>query len=320
MTDHMVRIGIVDYPEALQSCVYGLKEMFMLANHVCEQHDIEQRLYTKLLKVDEIVRLVGEEKSDTEKPPYSTIIFPPAINAEGFYLSPDQKLQDWILKHHARGTTICSVCAGAYILASTGLLNKRVATTHWSLASHFSQEYPDVLLDIEKILINDGDIITAGGLMSWMDLGLELVAQLTHPNVMRQVGKYLVIDTGRREQRYYQSFSPKWDHGEMRILKAQHYMQAHFNEPITIAELSDLSFLSERTFLRRFIKATGIKPTQYLQKLRIQKACDLMETTTNTFDVISRKVGYEDTSSFRKVFVKIIGLTPRDFRSRFSSG
>ena len=153
--------------------------------------------------------------------------------------------------------------------------------------------------------------------MSWVDLGLELVAQFMHPSVMRQLGKYMVVDTGLREQRYYQSFSPVLDHGNKAILKTQHYIHKHFNQVITIETLCSLCFLSERTFLRHFVKATEFKPTQYIQQLRIKKACELIESTSDTFETIAAAVGYEDSSAFRKTFVKIIGLTPRDFKQRF---
>ena len=154
--------------------------------------------------------------------------------------------------------------------------------------------------------------------MSWLDLGLELVAQFTHPSIMRQLGKTLIVDTGSREQKYYQSFVPKLDHGNKAILKVQHYVQTHFAGAISISQLAELACLSERTFLRHFVQATGIKPTEYLQRLRIQKACDYIETSTSTFDTISMDVGYEDNSAFRKTFRKITGLTPSEFKKRFA--
>ncbi|MGK7877670.1 MAG: hypothetical protein AB4426_31525 [Xenococcaceae cyanobacterium] len=124
-----------------------------------------------------------------------------------------------------------------FVLAATGLLQKRRATTHWDLVEQFKERYPETYLEINQLLINDGDIITAGGLMSWIDLGLELVAQFTHPKIMRQLGKYMIVDTGRREQRYYQSFIPKLDDGDAAIIKVQHYIQTHLDEPLPVSVL-----------------------------------------------------------------------------------
>ncbi|MBF0406244.1 MAG: helix-turn-helix domain-containing protein [Candidatus Riflebacteria bacterium] len=318
MTDQnqIIKIAAVNYPGALQSAVYGFQEMFSLANNLCKEQKIKQRFSLDVLRVDDIIRIPEKYNCTTGKSPYKAIILPPSIGSS-FCSNPDQQLKDWLLLHHSSGAVICSVCAGAFILASTGLLQKRPATTHWGLASQFSQKFPEVITDCEKLLINDGDLITTGGLMAWVNLGMELIAQFSSSSVMRQLGKLLLIDSGPREQRYYQIFSPKLDHGSKDILKAQHFMQSNFSTPISVTMLSDLCCLSVRTFLRRFTRSTGLTPIQYLQKLRVQKACDLMETADFSFDEISQKVGYEDCSAFRKVFVKIIGLTMKDYKKRF---
>lgn len=155
--------------------------------------------------------------------------------------------------------------------------------------------------------------------MAWMDLGLELVAEFSNASIMRELGKLMVVDTGQREQRFYKSFVPPLNHGDQDILRAQHFLQSNYATAITIVDLASLGCLGERTFLRRFTKATGDKPTHYLQKLRIQKACEQLESTRDTIEHIAYGVGYEDTSAFRKTFIKIMGLTPKGFRSRFGN-
>ena len=162
-----------------------------------------------------------------------------------------------------------------------------------------------------------GDIISAGGLMSWIDLGLEIVAQFTKPHIMRSLGKFLIVDTGKREQRYYGSFTPPFNHGNEAIINVQHYLQANFSQPMSISKLAAIAIMSERTFLRHFTRATSQKPMQYIQRLRVQKACDLLESTTQSFEQISASVGYDDVNSFRKVFIKVIGLSPSAFKARF---
>lgn len=308
MENRILSIGIITYPDCMASAVFGLMELFDLANDGCRQNGIRNTFETHRLAVDAL---------DASHHPAAVqvVIVPPSIVGDYCY-HPDASLIDWLRNYHSQGGTLCSVCAGAFILAETGLLHHRPATTNWVLADDLSSRYPAVDVDTNKILINDGDIITAGGLMSWVDLGLELVAQHAGAGVMRQVGKIMVVDTGQREQRYYQSFSPKLDHGDHEILKAQHHV--HYPKPITVSSLAETCALGERTFLRRFSKATGIKPVQYLQRVRIQKACDLLETTNLTVDIIAHQVGYEDPSAFRKTFRKIMGLTPREFKRRFA--
>ena len=311
MTISTIRIGILDYPGVMRSALHGLEEMFLLANDVSAQSASDLRFAVSVYEMSALSPAAGNKGDKLQ-----VILVPPSI-ARDYGLLPNALLRRWILDHHAQGTIICSACAGAFILADAGLLHERQATTHWKLAPEFARAFPDVLLQTDKILINDGDVITAAGIMSWVDLGLEIVAQFMGAKVMRQLGKNLVVDTGLREQRYYETFSPRLDHGDPAVLKAQHYVQKNFMKPVATAELSALSHLTGRTFLRRFTKATGLKPRQYIQRLRIQKACDLIEQTNATVDTIALKVGYEDSSAFRRMFARTVGLSPRDFRARF---
>ena len=304
-------IAILSYPGCMLSAVQGLNEMLFLTNDLCEKNNLPQRFIVDINDLDDI-----KKSSCKSSKIYKILIIPPNIEG-GFYLNPDQILIDWIKKQHANGCIMSSICAGAFILAACGLLEQRKVTTHWKLKEEFLKTFPNSQLDIRKILINDGDVITAGGLMSWLDLGLELVAQFINTTTMRQLGKLLVVDTGLREQRYYQSFLPKYDHGDSKILSIQHYIQANYKKTITISVLAEQCFISERTFLRHFVRATGLKPLQYLQRVRIQKSCELLETTKDTVEIIASEVGYEDTSAFRKVFLRTVGLTPMSFRRRF---
>lgn len=312
MTDSQVHIGIVHYPGALLSAVQGLAEQFYLANMICKEHALGEVFKTHMCDSTQL-----DEVADSEINPLRVIILPPCLD-DSYYLAPQEGLLRWLKQQHNNGAIICSVCAGAFVLAETGLLKGRKVTTHWALAEEFSKRFPDVNVDSNKLLINDMDIIAAGGLMSWVDLGLELVAQFTNSQIMRQLGKFLIVDTSPREQRYYQTFTPKLDHGDEAIVKVQHALQCGFDKTIVIKHLAEISHLTERTFLRRFVKATGYKPTQYLQHLRVQKACELIESNAGSFEKIATEVGYEDISAFRKTFIKITGQTPKEFKRRFA--
>jgi transcriptional regulator GlxA family with amidase domain len=305
-----MKLAIIDYPGALKSAVYGLSEMFALANRLCAEQDLAFKFETEIIKLSPSAEIEQYQKR------YAAIILPPSID-NVFYLDPSPAIKDWLVKKHKQGSMLCSACAGAFIIAATGLLDKREATTHWGLVSEFKQLHPAVRLNANKIMVNDQDVITAGGMLSWLDLGMELVAQFTSPGIMRQLGKLLVIDTGAREQRYYQQFSPRLTHGDELILRAQQKLQADYAQPIKIAELAEFCCLTNRTFLRRFFRATGLNPNEYLQRLRIQKACDLLESVSDSFEVVANKVGYDDINACRKIFVRIVGLSPREFRKRF---
>ncbi len=303
-----IKIAIIEYPGSLKSAIYGFVDLFNTANLLCKQHGTKFYFETEILDSESITK-----KSDTE---YKVAVLPPGINPDA-YLNPSEELIDWLANKYNHGAILCSACAGAFIIASTGLLENREATTHWSLVNLFRERFENINLHPEKIIVRDGDIITAGGVMAWLDLGFELVEQFTKPEIMRQLGKVLVVDTGYREQCYYQQFTPNLNHGDKVITGVQRRFQSEFGQQIKISDLAKDCCLTERTFLRRFTKATGVTPSEYLQRLRVQKACDLLEESTTTFEHITHKVGYEDVSAFRKVFIKIMGLTPREFKKRF---
>jgi transcriptional regulator GlxA family with amidase domain len=302
-----MKIAIINYPYSLRSAVFGLREVFVLANELCKEQSIEP-FGIDIIEISDLL-----SNNNTQ---YSVIFLPPSVNSK-FYLTPSDTLLKWLRNRHHQGSMLCSACAGAFIIAATGLLQHKEITTHWNLANSFHEHYPLISVNPEKMLIHDGNIMTAGGMMAWLDLALEVIAQLRSPAIMRQLGKLLVVDTGQREQRYYQQFSPTLNHSDKVILTIQKTIHAQFHQVLKITELASLSHVTERTFLRRFIKATGIKPSEYIQRLRMQKACDLLENTVASFEVIANQVGYEDVSACRKAFVRIIGLTPRNFRQRF---
>lgn len=307
-----MNVAILALPGSLTSAVYGLEEMLLMANTLVLKEESLPLSSTPFA----VTRLPLAEISLDDT--YQLVIIPPSIDTD-FYFNVAPELRIWLQRQHAQGAIVCSACAGAFVLAASGLLDGRKVTTHWGLVDAFQTQYPQLELDIDKIMVNEGDIITAAGMMSWLDLGLELVAQFCHVKVMRQLGKHLVIDTGNREQRYYQQFLPRRDHGDQAILGLQNRLQTGYGQPISIAALAQQLCMGERTFLRRFVKATGLKPNEYLQKLRIQKACDLLENGSLSFETIAHQVGYEDVSACRKAFTRIMGLSPSAFRQRFSS-
>lgn len=298
-----MNIAIINYPHALQSAVFGLYELFEMANAQCQP---TTPFNCNMLTLDQL-----DHSQD-----YQVVILPPSLQ-DDFYLNPSDDLLVWLRHQHAQQATLCSVCSGAFILAKAGVLEGQQTTTHWALADEFHSRFAHIPLDTQQILINQGNIITAGGVMSWLDLGLELVAQHAGLSVMAQLGKNLVIDTGHRSQKYYQQFIPKRNHGDQAIIPAQLYLDEHFCEKIKVPMLASLCHMSERSLLRRFTQATGFKPSEYIQRLRIQKACEQLEQTQKSFETIALEVGYEDSSACRKIFVRILTLTPKQFRQRF---
>jgi transcriptional regulator GlxA family with amidase domain len=305
----MTRIAIASHPNAQMAAVFGLRDLLKSANLYVDATTKQ----TQPLQV-EVVDSFDLEDSPT----FDVIILPPCLDGA---LEPNAlpHLICWIDRQHAKGALTCSVCVGAFLLAEAGLLEGRSATTHWGLEDQFKARFPEVRLQTDRLIIDDGDIITAGGLMAWTDLGLRLIARFLSPPIMQQTAKLFLIDPGHRDQSYYHLFSPKLTHGDTQILKAQRWVQTQFATAIGIPDIAAAAGMESRTFHRRFRNATGHTPSDYLQRLRIQKACELLETSATTIDHIAGNVGYLDVPSFGKLFKKTIGLSPGEYRKRFTA-
>jgi transcriptional regulator GlxA family with amidase domain len=210
------------------------------------------------------------------------------------------------------------VCGGVFLLAETGLLAGRQATTHWALAEHFTARFPSVLMESDQMVIDYGDVVTAGGVLAWADLGLRLTERFLGPSVMLETARYMLMDPPRREQRYYSDFNPRTKHGDAAILKAQHWLWTQRESSVSVADIAVYTCLQPRTLLRRFTKATGMTPSEYQQRLRVTRARELLEFSQRSIDDIAASVGYDDAGRFRRMFQKIMGLTPSEYRRRFS--
>ncbi|MBE1281750.1 MAG: helix-turn-helix domain-containing protein [Rhodobacteraceae bacterium] len=299
----MTRIGIASHSHAQQAAVLGLKDLLDFAGSC---------LANSPLNVDIVTSYAPDDRRS-----FDVVILPPSL--KGRLSGRDlQAVSSWIKRQHASGALVCSICAGAFPLAEAGLLDGRSATTHWGLAGAFAHQFPEVRLEAEKIIVDEGDIITAGGLMAWTDLGLRLIARFCGLAVMQETARMFLIDPGEREQSYYNLFSPNLTHGDAPVVKAQHWVQANYQTAVTVPQMAAAAGQEERTFLRRFQAATGFNPSEYLQQLRVAKAREHLELTSQSIETIAAEVGYLDTSSFRKLFSRIVGLSPREYRKRFA--
>lgn len=319
-------IGLLLYPGVRTAAVYGVVDLFDAACAIARQEDpASVGLRVSQWKIAEAggIECVADTHAAAPHKPVAIVALPGLGDLPSHAVSAP--FAAWLRQRHDEGAMLCSVCAGAFLLAETGLLAGRLVTTHWSFAPALSQRFPDIRIDTDKMIIDDGDIITAGGVMAWTDLGLKLVDKLLGPAVMLETARFLLVDPPGREQRYYSEFTPNLRHGDEAVLKVQRWLQAQEKEegdlqPVPLAAMAERAGLEERTFLRRFHKATGFKPTEYFQHIRVSKARSLLERTNRNVDQVAWSVGYEDPAAFRKVFLKLMGLSPRDYRRRFAAG
>lgn len=224
----------------------------------------------------------------------------------------------WIKTMHQRGAHVAAVCTGAFVLAETGLLDGKVATTHWGATEMFRRRYPQVTLKPELLITDFGDIFTAGGSNACFDLGLYLVRKYCGLDVARKLAKTFLHDLDRISQAPWTAFQCQRGHTDKEIRKAQELLEGSYAEQYNFDEFARGLGMSRRTFERRFKAATGDSPLQYLQRIRVEAAKRMLESENRNFDEIAYAVGYEDRGFFSKVFTQISGLTPKAYRQKWS--
>lgn len=322
----MLRIAVLALNNCMYSSVTSPMDIFSVANMewaqisgddgpFCEAHIVSQNGQD----VTSFNGMVITAQRGMHTHDIFDIIITPVLFGDIESILNQKDITGWLKMQHDKGACICSVCAGAFLAAEAGLLHGRSATTHWKLADNFRSKYPEIHLKPEKMLIDEGDYICAGGITAYLDLCLYLTSRFGSPELASTLSKLLLIDSARQAQLPYQSYQFQKSHGDKAILKSQDWLDNHFSEKVTIPEIAAAAGLGERTFARRFKKATGETPLGYCQLMRIEAARKMLETTHDTVDIITGNIGYEDISSFRRLFKQHTGMTPSSYRKKFSS-
>jgi len=233
-------------------------------------------------------------------------------------LALNPAVMPWLRKHYEQGADIASNCTGAFFLAESGILNGKDATTHWGYLDLFQQRYPQVNLQASQLITTDGSVFCSGGGMAWLDMGLFLIERYCGHDVAIASAKSHVIDISRGSEPAYSSILSKKYHHDETILALQDWLDVNYHQKITLDLLAEKSAMTERTFKRRFKSATGESAISYLQSLRIEAAKKLLERSRLSVEQITHNIGYEDVSSFIRLFKKHTALSPSAYRARFS--
>lgn len=313
-----MNIAILSYPKVMTSAVFGIQEMLEVANRYLQGVTFEGfRTYVVAASGAEgpVLRQAVPMVADAEVA--DVVIIPPSL-MDSARVEADSQTVAWLTVQAEHGAVLCSVCAGAFMLAEAGLLEGYAATTHWALAAVFRHRFPGTRLRVEEMIVDEGDRITAGGVTAYFDLTLHLIRRYAGERVARRVGSHLLIDHQGRRQSVYQRFLPDTDHGDAVLARAQQILERDFRKALRIGELANAAGVSERTLLRRFRSVLGLTPVQYLQALRLERARELLESSRDSIDRITQRVGYEDVSSFRRLFKQSTGLSPAEYRRKFS--
>lgn len=235
-------------------------------------------------------------------------------------IEKNKKAITWINKHYENGSEVASLCVGAFLLASTGLLNGKKCSTHWAYANEFRSMFPEVNLVDGTILTEENGIYTSGGANSYWNLLLYLVEKYTDRNTAILAAKYFAIDIDRESQSAFMMFRGQKNHKDIEVRKAQDYIESNYFEKISVDLLTDMFAVSRRSFERRFKKATGNTIVEYLQRVKIEAAKRSFEMSRKNIGEVMFDVGYTDTKAFRTIFKKLTGLTPIDYRNKYNKG
>ncbi len=316
-------------PESTPASIYGLYEVFLSVGRDWELLTGEKptggRIRPRIVARDGVppasrygVPITPHEGlGDADVVIVSDLAFPPDWDPRGQW--PVEA--GWLRERHAAGAMICSVCTGTVMLAEAGLLDGHTVTTHWAIVDLMRRHYPEVELAPQRILTPSGEggrIVTGGGSSAWADLALHLVARFSSGSEAVRAAKIFLLGDHSEGQLPFAGARRPQRHDDAVIADVQTWLADNYYGENPVALMTARSGLSTRTFTRRFRAATGYAPIDYVQTLRIEEAKQLLETGKSPVDAIAFDVGYEDPNSFRRLFKRMVGVTPARYRQRFA--
>ena len=307
------------------ACIVGAYQVFSEANNyrvkMGEKAVFEIALVgaTKTDFLDNNLLSVKHQFSIGEIKETNLIIIPASlIRSYDTATKNNRQLIDWIALQYKQGAEIASMCAGSFMLASAGLLAGKTCSTHWALSEKFRGLFPGVNLQTDKLITDEKGIYTNGGAYSFLHLLLYLVEKFYDRSAAIHCSKYFQIDLDRNLQAQFSIFNGHKNHNDDEILSAQKFIEENYRDKISIEKLAAGLNIGRRNFDRRFIKATGLTPLDYLQRVKIEAAKKLFETTRKTVTEIMYDVGYNDTKAFRDVFSRVTGMSPFDYKLKYN--
>jgi transcriptional regulator GlxA family with amidase domain len=255
------------------------------------------------------VAIAGVRRSD--------LVVVPALDPDVLeHLALNRDVVPWLRRAHAGGADVASACTGAFLLGEAGLLDNRAAATHWAFQALLARCYPRARVAAQAILVDEGRVLTAGGATSFLNLALHLIERLFGADVARASSKMFLVDVNKAPQGAYAMFSSQKLHEDREILRAQALIEESPQRTPRVERLARDVAMSPRTFARRFHRSTGNTPHEYIQRVKVEAAKRALEAGARISSVAG-VVGYSDAAAFRRVFSRLTGLTPADYRARY---
>ncbi len=271
----------------------------------------EIRLENSLFSVHTDALLKDVKKTD--------LIFIPALAGDmKKAVELNKEALPWIIDQYNKGAEVASLCLGAFLLASTGLLEGKKCSTHWLFANDFRNTFPGIELVDGSIITEENGLYSSGGATSYWNLLLYLVEKYTDRDIAILASKYFAIEIDRNSQSAFMMFQGQKEHEDDAIKKAQEFIEDNFPERISVDQLADQFAIGRRSFERRFKKATNNTVVEYMQRVKIEAAKRSFESSRKNINEVMYDVGYTDTKAFRTIFKKITGITPIEYRNKYN--
>lgn len=318
-----ITILVPDGPNNLSSII-GSYKILSRANAYWQENVHEAMFKIELAGISEEVNYydglfsVKPHKHISAIKQTNLVIIPSLNHNYDKAIEGNQVLTDWIVKQYQQGAEIASMCTGAFLLAATGLLDGKSCSTHWVVADNFKTRFPKVNLKTDQLITDENGIYTNGGAYSFLNLLLYLIEKNFDRQTAIYCAKVFQIEMDRHSQSSFIIFKGQKLHSDEMVKAAQLYLENNLNQKIAVEDLSARFAVGRRNFDRRFIKATGNTPIEYLQRAKIESAKRAFETSRKTINEVMYDVGYADAKAFREVFRKITGISPLEYRNRYN--
>lgn len=306
------------------ACIVGTYEILVCANNFYRNNSKKDLFKIELAGVSEVMEFekglltVRAHTSVSAVTKTNLIIIPSVMPNFQQAINGNKLFIDWIRNQYKNGAEIATMCSGAFMLASCGLLDGKNCSTHWAHADAFRKLFPKVSLKDDQLITDENGIYTNGGAYSFLNLVIYLVEKYYDRQTAIYCSKIFQIEMDRNSQSPFAIFTGQKLHGDEMVKKAQAYIERKLNEKISIEDLSSQFAVGRRNFDRRFIKATGNTPVEYSQRVKMEAAKKAFETSRKTISEVMYEVGYSDTKAFREVFRKITGMSPIDYRGKYN--
>jgi transcriptional regulator GlxA family with amidase domain len=321
-----MRIAILNYADAVPTCVTGpadiwngMRRLYPVLTGSEMKESIEIDFISSSGKALFATSVDGQKQKKLAPAAVYDLVIIPAMRYEKvqLVLEREQTLIKWLPKQYAQGAELASICVGAFLLAATGLLTGKKATTNWLFADMFRKQFPYVELEDDKVIVDQGRLYSCGGAFSFTSFMIYLIEKFCGHEESVIASKILMINVHDLPQSTFSIFRFQHEHADEVIAGAQQYIEKNYKQSLSLEALAGRCNMSTRNFIRRFEQATTNTPLEYLQRVRIEAAKKILESKKEGIAQIASRCGYEDVDYFGKIFRRYVAMTPRAYREKY---